>query len=404
MLTILIINLCKILAKNGDYMLIGFKFSNYKSFKDSVEFSMEPLTKNGAISNAVETAYRKAPWVYSSSAIFGANASGKSNFIEAINYFQHLMESSYLKRLNESMELPSYKLCDEQENSKFECEFIKNGIAYRYFIELNDTEIAKEEAFYTELSEDKREKCLFKRSLEDFVSPYGLDKEFAKQTLKNRLLISELVNNRNIQDQHILNIYNWIVMDIAVLSTPYELNLRSDIAKRELDLEEKTKFLNKADIHIDRLVSNRDGLFSIHKSESGKEVAFNFEEEESEGTIILLALSDDVLPVLENGKILFIDELDKSLHPHLVKYLVGLFNNPETNTKGAQLIFTSHAHYLMDGEYLTRDQIWFVSKENGYSSDLYSLSDFKQIKRKKGSFYNEYMYGIFGAVPHISGD
>lgn len=86
-------------------MLIGFKFSNYKSFKDSVEFSMEPLTKNGAISNAVETAYRKAPWVYSSSAIFGANASGKSNFIEAINYFQHLMESSYLKRLNESMEL-----------------------------------------------------------------------------------------------------------------------------------------------------------------------------------------------------------------------------------------------------------------------------------------------------------
>lgn len=136
-------------------MLIGFKFSNYKSFKDSVEFSMEPLTKNGAISNAVETAY----------------------------------------------------------------------------------------------------------------------------------------------------IYNWIVMDIAVLSTPYELNLRSDIAKRELDLEEKTKFLNKADIHIDRLVSNRDGLFSIHKSESGKEVAFNFEEEESEGTIILLALSDDVLPVLENGKI-----------------------------------------------------------------------------------------------------
>ena len=365
---------------------------------------MEPLTNNGSISNAIETGYKKAPCVYRTSAIFGANASGKSNFIEAMNYFQHLMESSYLKRLNESMELPSYKLYDEQKNSKFECEFIKNGIAYRYFIELNDTEIAREEAFYTELSEDKREKCLFKRTLEDFVSPYGLDNEFAKQTLKNRLLISELVNNRNIQDPHILNIYNWIVMDIAILSIPYELNLRSDIAKRDLDLEERTKFLNKADIHIDRLVSNRDGLFSIHKSESGKEVAFNFEEEESEGTIILLALSDDVLPVLENGKILFIDELDKSLHPHLVKYLVSLFNNPETNPKGAQLIFTSHAHYLMDGEHLTRDQIWFVSKENGYSSDLYSLSDFKQIKRKKGAFYNEYMYGIFGAIPNINGD
>ena len=271
-------------------MLINFKFSNYKSFKDEAEFSMEPLTNNGSISNAVETGYKKAPYVYRTSAIFGANASGKSNFIEAMNYFQHLIESSYLKRLNEAMELPSYKLYDKQENSRFECEFIKNGIAYRYLIELNDTEIVKEEAFYTELSEDKREKCLFKRTSEDFVSPYGLDKEFAKQTLKNRLLISEFVNNRNIQDPHILNIYNWIVMDIAILSTPYELNLRSDIARRDLDLEEKTKFLNKADIHIDRLVSNRDGLFSIHKNENGKEVAFNFEEEESEGTIILLAL------------------------------------------------------------------------------------------------------------------
>ena len=83
-------------------------------------------------------------------------------------------------------------------------------------------------------------------------------------------------------------------MDIAILSTPYELNLRSDIARRDLDLEEKTKFLNKADIHIDRLVSNRDGLFSIHKNENGKEVAFNFEEEESEGTIILLALNAQI--------------------------------------------------------------------------------------------------------------
>lgn len=114
-LSILSINLCGFYAKNGGYMLINFKFSNYKSFKDEAEFSMEPLTNNGSISNAIETGYKKAPCVYRTSAIFGANASGKSNFIEAMNYFQHLMESSYLKRLNESMELPSYKLYDEQK-------------------------------------------------------------------------------------------------------------------------------------------------------------------------------------------------------------------------------------------------------------------------------------------------
>lgn len=88
MLTILIINLCKILAEKGGYMLINFKFSNYKSFKDKAEFSMEPLTNNGSVNNAIETGYKKAPCVYRTSAIFGANASGKSNFIEAMLFLE----------------------------------------------------------------------------------------------------------------------------------------------------------------------------------------------------------------------------------------------------------------------------------------------------------------------------
>lgn len=385
-------------------MLINFNFSNFKSFKDKTEFSLEPLTNNGSNTNDIETGYKKAPNVYRTSAIFGANASGKSNFIHAVNYFQFLVESSCLKRLNETMALPSYKLCDTQETSTFEFEFIKSQTAYRYIVELNDNEIVREEAYYTELEDNKREKCLFKRTATEFSSPYGLDEEIAKQTIKTRLLISELVNNRNNQDKFVLDIYNWFVLDIAILNSSYKLSLKDDLSSKNLNLQKKTEFLNKADIPISKLVVNRDGIFSIHKNESGQEVAFDFMEEESDGTITLLALSEDVLPVLENGKILFVDELDNSLHPHLVKYLLRLFNNPETNPNGAQLIFTSHAHYLMDGENLTRDQIWFVSKENGCSSDLYSLSDFKQIKRKKGAFYNEYMYGIFGAVPNISED
>lgn len=245
---------------------------------------------------------------------------------------------------------------------------------------------------------------MFKRTQHLFNSPYGLDKEIAKQTIQTRLLISELVNNRNNKDKKILDIYNWFEFDIAILSTPYRSSLLDNMPIDEANLQQKTNFLKQADIPISKLIVNRDGLFSVHKTETGEDVSFNFEEEESEGTITLLVLSKDILPVLENGKILFIDKLDKSLHPHLVKYLVKLFNNPETNPHNAQLIFTSHAHYLMDGENLTRDQIWFVSKENSYASELYSLSDFKQIKRRKGAFYNEYMYGIFGAIPNIKED
>lgn len=385
-------------------MLINFNFSNLKSFKNMVEFSMEPLTNNGSVENSISTGYKKSPNVYRTSAIFGANASGKSNFIHAINYLKFLVCGTYLKRLNEPMEIPTYKLGNEDDPSSFKVEFIKNNNLYRYSVELNENGIINEEVYYTELEADKREKCLFKRTINDFNSPYGIDKEIAKQTISSRSLISELVNNRNIKDKIILDIYEWFSDDIEVIFNTERPDLNKDYSHSDIDCKGKTEFLRKADIPIERLIANREGLFSIHKNEKGQDVAFSFLYEESEGTIALLVLSDIIMPILEEGKILFIDELDRSLHPHLVKYIVNLFNNPETNPKGAQLIFTSHAHYLMDGDTLTRDQIWFVAKENGYSSDLYSLSDFKEIKRKKGAFYNEYMYGIFGAVPNIRED
>lgn len=385
-------------------MLLNFNFSNLKSFKNKVEFSMEPLSNNGTTENAIETHYKKSPYVYRTSAIFGANASGKSNFIHAMNYLKFLVCSSYLKRLNESMEIPTYKLGDENENSLFEVEFIKNNNFYKYTVELNERGIIKEEAYYTELTEDKREKCLFKRTASEFNSPYGIDKEIAKQTISSRSLISELINNRNCKDRFILDIYQWFSDDVEVIFNTERPDLNKDYSHNDIDCKGKTEFLRKADIPIERLIANREGLFAIHKNEKGQDIAFSFLDEESEGTIALLVLSDVIMPILEGGKILFIDELDNSLHPHLVKYLVNLFNNPDTNPKGAQIIFTSHAHYLMDGDTLTRDQIWFVAKENGYSSDLYSLSDFKEIKRKKGAFYNEYMYGVFGAIPNIHED
>ena len=108
--------------------------------------------------------------------------------------------------------------------------------------------------------------------------------------------------------------------------------------------------------------------------------------------------------MLKNGKILVIDEIDDSLHPYLVRYLVDIFNNPEMNKNDAQLIFTSHSHYLMDGIHLSRDQIWLTTKDifHGFSSSLYSLSDFNEtLKRRNISFQDAYMDGIYGAVPKV---
>lgn len=383
-------------------MLVNFNFSNFKSFKSKAEFSMEPLSNNGANFNDIETGFKKAPHVYRSSAIFGANASGKSNFIEAMLYLKQLIAFSYANSITADLNLQPYKLGNKSQSSLFEVEFIKDDCAYRYIVEIKNDYICREEVYYTELQQDKREKCLFKRTENEFSSPYGIDKEIAKQTIKTRLLISELVNNRNSQDKFVRGVYDWFVRDVFVVQEKGEPIADLFPELYFSDLAKITTFLNKADINIKKLTRNRNILQSVHSDEDGKDIIFDFYEEESDGTITLFDLSGVLMDILSKGKILFMDELDNSLHPKLVKYLVSLFNNPETNPKGAQLVFTSHAHYLMDGENLTRDQIWFVSKENGYSSDLYSLSDFKQIKRKQGAFYNEYMYGIFGAVPNIS--
>lgn len=385
-------------------MLLNFNFSNFRSFKDKVEFSMEPLTNNGSVENAIETGYKKSPYVYRTSAIFGANASGKSNFIQSMEFIRLLMGISYMSSLeNIIIELPIYKLSNQNTKALFECEFIKNDIVYRYIVELTDNEIIREEAYYIELEKDKREKCIFKRDKNGFNSPLGLSKELAQQTISSRLIISDWINNKNVKNEHLLNIYRWFTEDVSMIEHRHHQYWPDEPCVKKQDIQKKIAFLQKADINISRIFKNNKGeLLYTQIDEVGNEVSFNFEENASDGTQTLYKLSDYIIDVLQEGKILFIDELDNSLHPHLVKYLVNLFNNPETNPKGAQLIFTSHAHYLMDGDTLTRDQIWFVSKENGYSSDLYSLSDFKAIKRKKGAFYNEYMYGIFGAVPKIS--
>ena len=246
---------------------------------------MEPLTNNGSISNAIETGYKKAPCVYSTSAIFGANASGKSNFMHAILDFRWLVELSYLKNVNEQIGISAYKLSDVVKDSTFEIEFLKNQTAYRYFVELNNDEIVKEEAYYTELEEGKKEKCLFKRNLTEFNSPYGINRELAKQTIKTRLFISELVNNRNNQDQHILNIYDWFICDLHVLVNTSLLAIRLNVGDNNLD--NISSFLHQADIDMKFAIKDNQ-LFAVQKNEKGKDVLLNLYTETSMGTKTLI--------------------------------------------------------------------------------------------------------------------
>jgi AAA15 family ATPase/GTPase len=123
---------------------------------------------------------------------------------------------------------------------------------------------------------------------------------------------------------------------------------------------------------------------------------FNFEDE-SEGTRKLFALAAPLFDILRNGYILFVDELDRSLHALLVKELVGMFQDPEINTGGAQLVFTTHDTSLFSAEILRRDQFWFTDKDQDQASTLYPLTDFSP--RRNQALERGYLSGSFGAVP-----
>ncbi len=134
------------------------------------------------------------------------------------------------------------------------------------------------------------------------------------------------------------------------------------------------------------------------KNQVCENVEFNFKNEESAGTQKLVAMSGPFLRTLEDGSVLFVDELEARLHPLLTKALVGLFNDPE-NQKTAQLIYATHDEGLLDSARIRRDQVWFVEKDEIGASRLFSLAEFKV--RKEAKFGKEYLLGQFGAVPHL---
>ena len=135
---------------------------------------------------------------------------------------------------------------------------------------------------------------------------------------------------------------------------------------------------------------------------NGKEYFLDIEEE-SLGTKAIFSFIPVIKDVLDNGKIILIDEFDKSLHPFIVKYLVEIFNDKEINKNNSQLIFNTHDTNLLDLNLFRRDQIWFTEKnpETG-ESDLYPLDDFKV--RKDENIEKGYLLGRYGGVPFLTND
>jgi hypothetical protein len=245
-------------------------------------------------------------------------------------------------------------------------------------------------------------------------------------TRANALFLSAAVQLNN---EQLRPVFDWIVHNLIVLAPGIDFNpfLSLEMLRHEESRHRLMQFISAAGIEIDRLeLREEDGLASVlplvanapgrvippqaavvqkvlrvlawHKASDGSEdVAFDINEE-SDGTRKLFEFAGGWLRALDSGATLFVDELDRSLHPKLTHYLVQLFNS-KANRNNAQLVFTTHDTTLLDPELLRRDQVWFVEKNPQRSSHLYSLLDFSP--RKDEALERGYLKGRYGAIPMI---
>lgn len=419
-------------------MLIEFSVSNFLSFKEKITFSLaKSALKDKKIDS--EGNSTKLPElnteVLNSAVVYGANASGKSNLIEAMHFFKTFISNSAASIEAEGIDFRNFELSSDTENapSEFEIVFVTNSHQYTYGFQINKSSVFAEWLYQKELKPRAKEIELFFREQQNFneihekfvISKELLDKNMIRP---NALLLTVSAQFNNPTSQEIvqwLRRLNVISGNKDRMYSGYTLSRLKEPVMAELILK-MTKY---ADLGIDDLklnsagagedaISNFDGSKSNSSKEKKREVlnsfhakydsklkqsgmaSFNFFDDESEGTIKYFSLAGPIIDTLEKGQILFIDELDSKLHPLLTQSIISLFNSKKSNPKNAQLVFTTHDTNLLSAHIFRRDQVWFIQKNRYGASELFSLADYKV--RNDASFEKDYLSGKYGAIPIVN--
>jgi AAA15 family ATPase/GTPase len=406
-------------------MLIDFAITNYRSIKDRQVFSMLTAGKVKELPDNVAKIDKNIN-LLKSAVIYGRNASGKSNFLEAFYALRNMVDEPSEFRMNGALAFyEPFKL--EANNLKmpveFEINFIaENKIKYNYHISFLEDKIVNESLYYFP---NKVKAKLFIREAGkpiDFSDVIKGNKKQIEEYLYPHQLFLSMVGTYKIEQ--LIIPYQYFEKSILLFDNgkDFSENLVSIVEsdKAPFYKENLTKLLHIADTGIEGLVINKSkktnsnplSQLKVYEYEISTKHTFRKDgkkmndiymqlEEESEGTIKLLAIGGFILDALNNGSVFIIDELEKCLHPKLTRTLIYMFNNPKTNPKNAQLIFATHDVSLLSNEIFRRDQIWFTDKEANGETILYSLSDLKEV-RNTVAYEKYYMRGTFGATPVIN--
>lgn len=410
-------------------MLVEFSVANFKSIREQQTLRLTPVNAYKEHPENLFSTEGQPSELLRTVAIYGANAAGKTSLLDALSYMRHFILANSKMNEGEETDTIPFKLDNSSylEPSTFEIIFIREGTRYQYGFSLNHTEVLNEWLYvapknsmktWIDRDGDDKEKWTVHSSLAK-----KSDRELWKRfTRNNSLLLSVAVQNNA---ELLKPVFNWFRTKIAPLSeghTGYTANkIRDNLLK-----EKVLRYLNAADLSIiDLSVEEQqvsvDDLKKIDPEipdslkkafEKGELTKFKVDlihiqdqrvplslNEESDGTQKLFSIAMPLIDVFERGMVVYIDELNSDLHPFIVKMVIDLFNNPETNPNNAQLIFTTHDVSVLNKDIFRRDQVWFVEKDSELATQLYPLSDF--CPRSNESLAKGYLEGKYGAVPFV---
>lgn len=390
-------------------MLVQFSFKNVLSFRDETVLDMTAIN-----------AYKEHPCnlinnennvkLLRVAAIYGANASGKSNLTSAMYYFQRIIRESFNNNNDKNETIlkrfyKPYSLEQNHENSEFEIINIIGDFQYRYGFEYNDKCIVAEWLYKKSLTTN-RQSTIFERTTDYLNLGSMVRKECSlyQEQIPVETLVLSFFNKLKLKTSIFNTVYS-AIMDTLIVPVQFSDSpkLIETFLPMTIDKDKSAllSFLSAIDSGIKDInyMTDESGKIrfeTTHVDREGKSHPLNLYNE-SAGTIKAIMLFVYAQTAIVNNSSVFIDELNMKLHPLLLKFTVDLFY--KNSNSQAQLLYTTHDTTLLDKKFFRRDQIWFVQKDNYGHSELLSLAEFKI--RPDASFGKDYLAGVYGGIPNL---
>ncbi|RJP30441.1 MAG: ATP-binding protein [Candidatus Omnitrophota bacterium] len=435
-------------------MLIEFSVANLRSFKEKQTLSMVANNKDKKLPDNVidlDMPGLSKVRLVKSVAIYGANASGKSNLFKAAEFMRNFVVNSATElKPDEETGVVPFKLDSEceKEPSEFEVIFIHDKVRYQYGFAVDKNRVFDEWLYAFPHGQPQ---CWFTRTwdkdqriFEWKFSTYlkGEKESLKEKTRSNTLFLSMAAQFNHEQLTKVYNFYsdNFLCLegsDVNPEFTALLMEKNCEISKsvksmiRQADLGisnieinvgipdnlESRKKSDKTEKAIIELLKKNElsrkkklpenyrykkliSLNMIHEQKKTRKLVTFLKEDESEGTIKFFSLIGHFLYLISNGYFLIIDEIGAKIHPLLIRNLIQIIHNSTFNKRGSQLIFTLHDTTLLDQDLFRRDQIWFTEKNNEGATILYPLTDYKP--RNDEALQKGYLAGRYGAIPFLS--